>query len=305
MKKVAIIDLGTNTCNLLIAEYKTNFYNILLQTKEVVKLAKDIDSNGCLSISALQRASIAINNLKDYIAKFETQNIILIATSAVRESSNCDWFRAQLEIETGIKVRVISSEEEASYIFKGTMLSFPNIQDNSLILDIGGGSNEFIISERNDIKWLKSFKQGMARIIAEIPPSDPITSEEIKKINDCFENGMSELWNEVSLIRMSCLIGCSGAFDTLADLIDNVKSGIKQRISQEIIVNDFVAVYEKLIKSTIIERRQMIGMESIRIEMIIPAIILIKLILTKLNINKMYQCGYALREGVLYELILD
>lgn len=304
MKKVAVIDLGTNTCNLLIAEYEKEYFKILHQSKVEVKLAKDMTVN-YLSEAALKRACISINKQKTIINWHNTSRIMLVATSAIREAKNGNWFIQEIKNKTGIEVLVISSTREAELIFKGVKLAFTNIPDNALIIDIGGGSNEFILTENNSIKWLQSFKIGVARAISEISVSDPIKENEITLLSNYFESGLTELWANTLNSKISCLIGCSGAFDTLTDLIDNVMPGTKSRIKQEINIDDFYPIYNNLIQTTSLERSRMIGIESLRTEMIIPAIILIKLVFEKLKIRKIYQTDYALREGVLFELILE
>ena len=303
--RIAIIDLGTNTCNLLIAEYHDKIYQIIYQGKEVVKLGKDgIDKNQ-LTEDGLQRAIRAISKHKERIAKHEISEISVLATSAVREAKNRDWFQSELERNTGIKLQVISGEKEADLIFKGVKLALGEIEDHSLILDIGGGSNEFILTEAGVPSWKQSFPLGMARIIEQIPHSDPITQEEISRIIHHFETNLATLWTTANNIKISSLIGCSGAFDTLVDLIDQTEPGTKIRIRQEVKMSWFYRIYEILIQSTSAERTTMKGMESIRIEMIIPAIILMKLVIDRLNIQKIYQTDYALREGVLYERIFS
>lgn len=145
----------------------------------------------------------------------------------------------------------------------------------------------------------------MARIIGQIPPSDPITPEEIKAINLWFDESLKPLWKETKNIQIPQLIGCSGAFDTIADLIDKTDPGTKIRIAQEITINDFDNIYNRLIASTANDRVQMKGMESIRVEMIVPSVLFIKLVIDRLNIKTIYQTDYALREGVLFERIFS
>jgi exopolyphosphatase/guanosine-5'-triphosphate,3'-diphosphate pyrophosphatase len=304
-KQVAIIDLGTNTCNLLIAEYRPETFKILYQGKEVVKLGKNAIDKNMLLEDGLERTVLAFKKHKEKIDQSGTTKIIALATSAIRDAKNRDWFQQKIEESTGIKLQVISGEEEADYIFCGTKLAFRNIEDHALILDIGGGSNEFILSNANNVAWKRSFPLGMARIIGQIRPSDPITREEIQKINSYFESRLDELWERTTNLSIPTLIGCSGAFDTLADLIDQTEPGTKTRIKQEISLNDFFRISERLIRSTIAEREKMKGMEPIRIEMIVPAVLFIKLILEKLKIQKMVQTDFALREGVLYQLIFS
>ncbi len=143
----------------------------------------------------------------------------------------------------------------------------------------------------------------MARVIEQFPLSDPITPTEIEQINDWFTAGLKPLWQQLENMQISQLIGCSGAFDTLTDMIDQTDPGTKIRIQQEIKLADFDRIYNLLIKSTTLERRQMKGLESIRIEMIVPSVMFIKLVTDRLKIIKLYQTDFALREGVLYERI--
>lgn len=303
--RIAIIDLGTNTCNLLIAQYQEQSYQILYQGKEVVKLGKNgIDKNQ-LTEDGLERAILAIRKHQERISQYDTPEVLIIATSAIRDASNKDWFQQEIKTQTGLDLLVISGEKEADLIFKGVKLAFGEIDDHSLILDIGGGSNEFILTKYGEPIWKESFPLGMARIIEQIPPSNPITPEEIDRIISYFEKGLNKLWDETRNTEISWLIGCSGAFDTLADLIDQTDPGAKTRIKQEISIQDFSRIYHQLINSTTAERNAMKGMESIRIEMIVPSVIFIKLVVDRLNIQKIVQTDFALREGVLYELIFS
>jgi len=305
MKQIAVIDLGTNTCNLLIADYQDKDYQILYQGKEVVKLGKNgIDKNQ-LTEDGLERAILAIQKHQERISQFSVSEVVIIATSAIREATNKDWFQKQIKTNTGLELQIISGEKEAQLIFDGVKLAFNQIDDQTLILDIGGGSNEFILTRNNEPIWKQSFPLGMARIIEQIPPSDPVTPEEIAQINDWFNSRLEPLWGQMENTQIPLLIGCSGAFDTLADLIDQTDPGTKTRIKQEIEMDDFNRVYETLIKSTTAKRIGMKGMESIRIEMIVPSVLFIKLVIDRLKIKKIYQTDFALREGILYDRIFN
>lgn len=305
VSKLAIIDLGTNTCNLLIAEYQGREYQILYQGKEVVKLGKGGIHKNELTPDGLERAITAILHHHEKMVQFDIDDATVIATSAIRDAINKEWFQRELEVATGYQLQIISGEHEAELIFNGVKLAFAQIEDHSLILDIGGGSNEFIVTENGQPIWKQSFPLGMARVIGQLPLSDPVTPEEIEQINQWFISGLEELWQHLENIQISQLIGCSGAFDTIADLIDQTDPGTKTRIQQEITLHDLERIYQCLIKSTAAERTKMKGMESIRIEMIVPSVLFIRLIIEKLKINRLFQTDFALREGVLFERIFS
>lgn len=304
-QKIAVIDLGTNTCNLLIADYTKQDFRICYQGKEVVKLGKGGIDKNLLTEDGLQRAIQAIKNHQERIIKFTSIETVVIATSAIRDAVNKDWFAQQIKEATGFNLTIISGDQEAELIFHGVRLAFYQIADHSLILDIGGGSNEFILTLNNEPVWKQSFPIGMARVIEQIPASDPINPEEIKAIIEWFDEKLEPLWERMRNIQIPQLIGCSGAFDTIADLIDETDPGTKIRISQEIAINNFDNIYNRLISSTTAERIGMKGMESIRVEMIVPSVLFIKLVIDRLKIPAIFQTDFALREGVLFERIFS
>ena len=298
----AIIDLGTNTCNLLIASTEGKQYEIIYDGKEGVKLGKEGINQNILTPDAFERATKAISNHLQTINRYPVDEIIVIATSAVRDAVNRDEFASYIFEKTGLSLTIISGEEEAEYIFKGVQLAFGEL-NNSLILDIGGGSNEFILTQGNTSVWRRSFPIGMSRIISSFPISDPITNDEIQAIEEYFDKVLEPLWKRMHSVEIQQLIGCSGAFDTLADLVDNVPAASKFRVTQYINIDDFNAVSEKIISSTTAQREKMASMEPLRIEMIVPSCIFMRFILNKLSITEIVQTGYSLKEGVLYTKI--
>lgn len=302
MNRVAVIDLGTNTCNLLIAEKDGSGYRILHQGKEVVKMGRGGIGKNILLPDGMERAVKALRKHQLTIRNFQTEKIYALATSAVREASNRDEFSSFIFAETGIQLDVISGEREASLIFGGVLLAFNKQPGRSLILDIGGGSTEFILCEGSEMVWKESFPLGVARIIDRFPPSDPIAESELHSITLYFEQELERLWTELEKHPVDCLIGCSGAFDTLADMIDGTDPGTKLRRRQEILSDDFLRIYKQLLASTTDDRNRMKGLENLRVEMIVPAVILIELVRQRAGINRIFQTDYALREGVLFEL---
>lgn len=301
--RLAIIDLGTNTCNLLISDAFEKKYEILYQGKEGVKLGKGGIHKNLLTQEAFDRAEAALKKHLRTLSSFRAEEVITIATSAVRDAVNKNEFSDFLLKKTGLKLAVVSGEEEATLIFKGVKLAFDQVPDHSLILDIGGGSNELIIPVNNEIAWKQSFPLGMARVTGQFPISDPINPEEAGSIRSWFDEGLTALWDQFKGKTPVRLIGCAGAFDTLADLLDETPPGTKSRVTQDISLEDFDRLSMKVIRSTAAQREKMTGMDPLRLEMIVPSFILIRLILNRLPVRHLTQTGFSLREGVLYERI--
>ncbi len=299
MKK-AIIDLGTNTCNLLIAEVKNNTYHILHTSKVAVKLGEGGINNGNITPEATQRAIHALNtHLESMKAYGAINNIQVIATSAVRDAQNKTNFAKQIKEATQLDLTIINGNEEANYIFKGVQLALKNIPDNCLIMDIGGGSNEFIIVKNNQIAWKQSFPTGIARVIERFKLSNPITNTQCEEINQWFEENMLNLWEQIQQHNINTLIGCSGSFDTIVDIIENTEPNTKTRINQPITIAQFNNVATQLITSTTQQRIELKTIENMRVEMIVPAILLIQLVVRKFAIQQIIQTDYSLKEGAL------
>lgn len=300
--RLAIIDLGTNTCNLLIVEINSTGFSILHQSKQLVKLGGNKISENEISPESTERALQSFQIHKKIIAEFNTEKVKVIATSAVRTAENKISFLEKLSNQSGWIIKVIQGGKEAELIFKGVLLAFGNIENPSVILDIGGGSNELILAHKKELLWKESCPTGMARVINRFKISDPIQPQEIKTLQNYFSEEHKNAFQKCAENSVKTLIGCSGAFDTVADLIDELEPGEKQRTIQEISIEEFYAVHNTLIKSTHKQRLQLKGMDFVRVDLIVPAVIFIEQLISKIGITSIIQTDFALREGVLFEM---
>lgn len=303
--KLAIIDLGTNTCNLLVAELTAKGYSILHQSKQIVRLGDGKISENEISSEALQRTIDSFRIHKNIIGKFGVEKVRVIATSAVRSAANKIQFLEEMSENSGWLVKVVSGEKEAELIFKGVLLAFGRFENPSVILDIGGGSNELILAHDKSMLWKESQPTGMARIINRFSISDPILPSEEKEIRDYFSEMHHEAFQTMKKAGVKTLVGCSGAFDTIADMIDSVDPGTKSRQTQEIKTEDFSKVFSVLIISTKQQRLTMKGMDMVRVDLIVPAMIFIDQLIKEIGITRIIQTDFALREGVLSEICSD
>lgn len=301
--RVAIIDLGTNTCNLLIAELNTSGFTILHQSKQLVKLGDDKIKANEISTEATKRTLEAFNIHKEIIQKFNIERVRVIATSAIRSAENKIDYLEKISNKTGWVVKIVSGEQEAELIFKGVLLAFQNLENPSVILDIGGGSNELILAHKKKMLWKESRPTGMARVINQFSISNPVQPKEIKILQNYFSKEHKNAFEKCTANSVQTLIGCSGAFDTIVDIIDDVNPGEKQRTTQNISVPKFYKVYKLLIKSTSKQRLRMKGMDVVRVDLIIPAVILIEQLISEIGITNIIQTDFALREGVLFEIM--
>ncbi len=306
--RIGIIDMGTNTFNFLIVEqtHSDNF-SILKKKKFSVKLGEKSLYKNVIGHDAMMRAIDAIEKIKVISKENKVSEVHAFATSAVRSAINKDDFLDFVKAKTGLSINVISGDEEAELIFHGVQKAITGIDDSPyLIMDIGGGSTEFIIAQKGKILWKYSFQLGVTRLLQYFNSSDPITKEEVIKIENYLTGKLVPLTKEIQKYRITALIGSSGSFDTIVSLIVNqLHNPIEWRPSTSyvIAIEDYILIHRLLILSTLEERKHMRGMELMRVEMMVLASIFIKFVIKKYHIEQLVQSAYALKEGAAFKLL--
>ncbi|HET8964359.1 MAG TPA: exopolyphosphatase [Chitinophagales bacterium] len=306
MNRVAIIDLGTNTFNLLIVQFNPDkTYAIICQTKISVKLGEGGITKGFIAPESFQRGIDALKMHRLTIQLHNAETVIAFATSAIREAVNGKDFIAEAKKTTKIDVEMISGDREAELIYYGVRDAVEMSEKASLIIDIGGGSTEFIIASKYKVFWKKSFLLGAARLLEKFNPSDPIKEEEMKAIYSYLKLELQPLYQAVEKFPVAELIGSSGSFDSLAEMIAYkfyTPEILKGKKEYTFSMPDCAAIYKILMKSTKKERLEMKGLISMRVDMIVISSILVHFILTEFDIHHMRLSTYSLKEGVLHEL---
>jgi exopolyphosphatase/guanosine-5'-triphosphate,3'-diphosphate pyrophosphatase len=305
--KVAVIDLGTNTFNLIIVEPEGQQIQTLYSEKISVKLGKGGIGKNIILPDAIDRGLTALNAHNQVIHNFNVEKIVALGTSALRTAENAGDFVRTVKEKLNIDVEIISGIREASLIYHGVLQTLENQQGNFLILDIGGGSNEFIIANSQDVLWKESFKIGMARLIDKFKPSDPITLKEISEMEMYFDQELKPLFDVLRRTEISSLVGAEGAFESLYNMVQynelpnyHPQNGNK---SKSLDIPSLLRLHEKLINSTSTERMKMKGLEPYRVDMIIPAIVFINYIIKQLKIDNVYVSPYSMKEGAAWEIL--
>jgi len=305
--RLAIIDIGTNTFKMMIVDVLDD-QNIKLVYKEKipVKLGEGGINNDIISHSPFMRGLKALKTLKTKLDLHQADKVMAFATSAIRSASNGKDFVRKAKLETGIDIEVISGEREAELIYYGVQKALDIGVERSLIMDIGGGSTEFIIADKDKIYWKHSFNLGAARLLEVINPSDPITKTEVKKLKVYLDEELDLLWSAVELFPIKTLIGSSGSFDSLAEMIYykfNTEENPLIKTEYHFDLAHFEFIYRTIIESSIEKRFKMKGLAAMRVEMIVVAVIMIKFVFKKLALKKMRLSTYSLKEGVMYEFM--
>ena len=307
MSRIAVIDLGTNTFNLLIVEVNSDgSYQQIFQTKISVKLAEGGMNKGFIAPIPFQRGIDALKIHKQTIEKYNTERILAFATSAIRGASNGDEFIYKAKQETNISIQTISGDKEAEFIYYGVRQAVEMNEDISLIIDIGGGSTEFIIGNKEKIFWKQSFLLGAARLLELFSPSDPIRENEIMTIKEYLRKELQPLFEAVKKWPVTELIGSSGSFDSLAEMVAHkfyTPAILDNKTEYTFDLDECEVIYKSILNSTNAERLMMKGLVAMRVDMIVISSILVDFIISCLNIQKMRLSTYSLKEGVLYEAL--
>ncbi|PCJ86727.1 MAG: phosphatase [Flavobacteriales bacterium] len=304
--QVAIIDCGTNTFNLFIAEVKNSSYRTIFKTKIPVKLGEGAIDRNLIAEVPFQRGIEALKTHKITIEKYKTEKIFAFATSAIRSAKNGLEFVKVAKKETGIDINVIDGNREAELIYYGVKQALYMGKEKSLIMDIGGGSTEFIIANNKEIFWKKSFQLGVSRLLEKFKPNEPITKKEIEKVENYLEKEIQPLLTAIKKHSTQSLVGASGSFDSIAEMVAHrfyKLQLLKGRTTFEFKINEMKAVHDALIKSTYEERLRMKGLVKYRADMIVLSSIFVNLVIEKLKIKRMRLSIFALKEGVLWEIM--
>lgn len=295
-KKIAVIDLGTNTFNLLIASVEEKSFESIFHDKLGVALGMGGINKNILSEDAIQRALQALYVFKQKCEEYEVFEIRAYGTSAIRNAKNGIDFCNVVQKQLNIDIKIISGLEEAQLIYQGVKWSY-DFKQPAIIMDIGGGSTEFIMANQKKVLKAMSLDIGVSRIHQQFELNDPISNSDSIKIENWLEsNSLTQLDN------LSCdtLIGSSGTFETLHELYYKEKfPDTKECIYMG--VKDLQSILQLIIESTLKERQENRFILPIRQVMLPIAAVKINWIIRKFGVKQLMISPYSLKEGALME----
>jgi len=307
-RRLALIDMGTNTFHLLIVEDRPGQPpHVLVRTKVGVRLGEGGISKGEIAPLPYARALQTVRGFKEELELHQVTEVRATATSAMRVSRNGpDLVRDILET-TGIQVEVIGGEREAELIAKGIRQAVPLGQAKHLLMDIGGGSVEFIIANEATIFWKQSFEIGAQRLLDKFfpDPSTALPREQLHAELEYLAGVLAPLTAAVAMHGpLAGLVGSSGSFDTLADLsVGQVRREADLPPSTVLPVADFEQHLAQLLTLDHAGRVALPGMFPMRADMLVVASIIVKYVLTTYGLTQIKTSAFALKEGLLAELL--
>lgn len=292
--RAAVIDLGTNTFNLLVADVRADDFEIVHNSKEGVALGMGGINEGTISDEAMQRAFRAFEKFKKICDDLTVAKIIGVGTSAVRDADNNSYFIREIKKRFDIDIEIVDGLEEAMLIYQGVSWSY-QFDQTSLIMDIGGGSTEFIrVENEKDLQFF-SANIGVSRAVQLFELGNPLTLQNQDELVEWFELNSEEM-NHFS----SCdvLVGASGSFETFYEMVHE-KEFPKGLANIRLSRADLMETLNWIIESTFEERENHPFIIPIRRKMAPIAALKTKWIIEKFDIKEIVISPCSLKEGVL------
>ena len=305
VKRIAAIDLGTNSFHALIVEIFSDgsFYTVD-KLKEMVLLAEK-GLGDRLSDQAMDRGIDALKKIKLLADNQQAETILAYATSAIREAENGGDFIQRAIDEVGVKINAIPGRIEAELIGLAVQHGIRMPKNPAVIMDIGGGSVEFILADQEKFHHLSSKKLGVARMTAKFIDHDPITKNEIDSLKNHFDNQLADVAEAFAMHRSSMLVGSSGTMENIGLMIAHRNNKTPNLTVNELEFSskEFFEFYDDVIGLDEKKRAKLKGLDEKRIKLLPAGLVLVYYILKKFGIKRVKISSQALREGIVLRYI--
>ena len=299
--RLGAIDVGSNSLHMVIAQAgASGGLTTLWRVKEMVGLGRMSFPSHHLSHEIMDRGLVTLRRLVEEARRRQCEHVLAVATSAVREAENGGEFIARVRQELGLHVRVVSAREEARLIFLGVRQTMEPESGMTLMIDIGGGSVEFIVADTQKPVLLESRKLGAARMTARFINSDPVQNTELEALRSHYDAELTPLIDDIRKLAPQRAIATSGTFENLAAMCGSEIPGQTPPILRQ---DDLRHLLDRLLQSRSKDRAKMQGLDSQRKDQIIAGALLAWEIMTRLDIKQITLCRSALREGILVDYL--
>jgi len=302
MKQLVIIDLGSNSIRLILARVgKNGNFRIVHDLKESVRLEKDMGEEQTIKPDRMKQAVKTMQMFRNLCNAIKPDEVIVVATEAIRRAANQQEFLDKILQETGFKIRVLSGEEEAYYDYLGIINSM-EVSD-ALMMDLGGGSTELVWMENAAFKNAVSLPFGSINITQQFEMYDTVQEERMQALKEMLSGHFQAVpWlNEKTPKR---LIGVGGSFRNLGK-IHRRRKGYPLEIAHNYSMQpqDVLEIKNDLSSLNLKQRRNVKGLSKDRADIVVGAAAIIAEIIEFCGIEELAVSGYGLREGIIFEYL--
>jgi exopolyphosphatase/guanosine-5'-triphosphate,3'-diphosphate pyrophosphatase len=311
--KLAAIDIGTNSTRLLITDYRHNKFFPLERKMEVTRLGRDLDKNKTILDDSARETLKALSGYWRLVKDYNVKKYRAVGTSAIREASNGDWFVSYIYKCLGMRIEVIGGPEEARLSFYGAVRDIDLIQPTCktgvgarvLVVDIGGGSSEFILGDCNcNLELVKSVNLGCVSLTEKFIGSGIPDMNSLDRMKHHITNRLEEIIKKIKQHKSEFIIGVGGTITTLAAIDLKLKVYNSERIHRHILSFKRIEdIYKDLCRLDLKERKKVVGLHSKRADIIIGGTAIAIEILKMLDIKEILVSERDILDGIIYTLV--
>ncbi len=298
LKKIASIDIGSNTLRLLIAWESGVGFHPLYREREIVRLGRNFYQHRLLSSQAMEDAVTVLKRFKNKVDAEGVTEILAVGTGVLREAENISFFLKRIEEETRLPVRIISGIEEARIMAQGVLSVFPSRTGETIIFDAGGGSTEFVFMDDGQLTERFSLPLGAVLLTEQFLRSDPPSQKEIQSLKGHCRNILKK--NLKKNDNINALIGTAGTVITLTAMMTKLETYDPDRINGTVLTRQGLKVLsEDILPLSIDQRVKLIGLEPGRADIIIAGLLLVLEIMDHFSREALLVSDAGLLEGLI------
>jgi exopolyphosphatase/guanosine-5'-triphosphate,3'-diphosphate pyrophosphatase len=299
VKRVASIDIGTNTILLLIAEVGEEEIKPLFEMETVVKLGENLQKTGAISPQAMDRG---LQTLTQYLKRCQAwgvEKLFAVGTCALREAKNSQVFLKLAQEKLNLSIGVISGEEEAELSFLAVAKDLQEREKSILVVDVGGGSTEFIMGRGDQISQWISLPLGSVRFTEEFLHSDPVQQEEWNRMEKKIRDSLVDIPYSREQLTM---VAVGGTATTLASVEQGLEDFIAERIHHFVLEKEALKNQVLLYRTkTIEERKKIYGLPTARADVILAGAAILYLTMEEVKCPSVLISCQGVRYGLLYK----
>ncbi|WP_115010423.1 Ppx/GppA phosphatase family protein [Synechococcus sp. N5] len=310
-RRIAAIDIGTNSFHLLVAavDPKLRTFRIIQAEKATTRLGERDPETGELTAAAMQRGLDTLRQFRDLAASHRVEQIVTAATSAVREAPNGRDFLQSILDDLGMEVDLVSGPEEARLIYLGVLSGMPFGDRPHLLLDIGGGSTELILADGRDARALTSTRVGAVRLQRDFVRDDPMPPQRRSFlqafIQGSLEPAVDKVRRRIKPGETPVLVATSGTAMAIGSLAASEEERPPRKLHGYCVTRQSLnKVVDQLITMTPAQRRELAPINDRRAEIIVPGALILQTTMKMLGVKEFVLSERALREGLIVDWML-
>jgi len=306
MTKLAVLDIGTNSIHMILAEVQPDFsYKILDRFKDMTRLGDGAFRSHRLLEAAMTRGLEVIRTLATLARNKGYERIVAVATSAVREARNGGEFIEEVARQTGLTVRIVTGQEEARLIYLGVRNSMDLSDQPTLVMDVGGGSVELMAGNREKLLHGQSLKLGAIRLKDLYLKQDPPTKSMLERMHNRIDTQLKSALQQFKSKEFDRVVATSGMAGNLTEIVYLQRTGkpLPQLNLATVTLKEVRAVEELLLSSSFKARLAIPGLDAKRVDTLLPATAVIRRLLEQIEHEELTLSDKAIRDGLIYDFI--